>query len=35
MPEMAAMTGDRGALVINSQYINIYVDERRVTGGAL
>lgn len=35
MPEMAAMTGDRGALVINSQYINIYVDEHRVTGGAL
>jgi glycerol transport system ATP-binding protein len=35
MPEMAGMTGDRGSLVIRNDYLNIYVDEHRVTGEAL
>jgi glycerol transport system ATP-binding protein len=35
MPELAAMTGDKGSLIINRDNINIYVDEHRVTGEAL
>ncbi|SHO49370.1 ABC transporter ATP-binding protein [Desulfopila aestuarii] len=35
MPEVAAMTGDMGSLVMSSDHVNIYVDENRVTGGTL
>ncbi len=35
MPEMTAMTGDKGTLVVNSDHVNIYVDEHRITGGSL
>jgi len=35
MPEMTAMTGDMGSLVVSTDHVNIYVDENRVTGGAL
>ncbi|WP_136809972.1 ABC transporter ATP-binding protein [Desulfosediminicola flagellatus] len=35
MPEVSGMTGDMGSLIINTDFINIYVDEHRVTGEAL
>ncbi|WP_163337389.1 ABC transporter ATP-binding protein [Desulfopila sp. IMCC35008] len=34
MPEMQGMTADQATLVVAPEHTNIYVDEKRVTGGA-
>jgi hypothetical protein len=35
MPEMTALTGDTGTLVIDTDHANIYIDEHLVTGETL